>query len=558
MFTDNRILGLTIREHIGGRWAVSLLAYLLNIPLNLLAILTHVTQSPSASDALKWLGVATVGYLALGLVLLLAHLTVLRHRRTQPVSVWLVIAIGAIAGATRGFVVGYLAVALALPDAGPNAIAVRVATGMGLGAVLVPLAAFFISIVATYLSRRTTLVTERHAWEVTRMKAEGVSEGLRRAFLEGIRGDLHTVAEAQNPEMARSMSRRIWETTPSASPRERLHIRHVLRTSITSNSYAAWPVAIIWILSAWGPLSLTLGWLLALTQIIFTVACLWLIFRIGRTLTLRHPRYALAIFVTVIAVTVVVTGPGASLIFDERSMQESLHFILLNSIWLPLVIMLVTVVAGAIRSSEQVVDALAESVDGVEIRALAAISEEERIRRDVASQLHGNVQARLLASAALMRQPDLMRQLGISNPAEILLDVDDFMFSPAADMNISERIDAVVRPWSALIHTTVQLDASDVPPELADNACRIVEEGLSNAYRHGGATSVEIHIIREPAGLRVRVFDDGGGFTHTPEPGLGMTLINSFEPESWSLTRTDDDRTVLDLVLRIATGPATK
>ncbi len=553
MFTDNRILGLTIREHIGGRWAVSLLAYLLNIPLNLLAILTHVTQSPSASDALRWLGVATVGYLALGLVLLLAHLTVLRHRRTQPVSVWLVIVIGAIAGATRGFVVGYLAVALALPDAGPNAIAVRVATGMGLGAVLVPLAALFISIVATYLSRRTTLVTERQAWEVTRMKAEGVSEGLRRAFLEDIRGDLHTVAEAQNPELARSMSRRIWETTPSASSRERLHIRHVLRTSITSNSYAAWPVSIIWILSAWGPLSLTLGWLRALTQIAFTVACLWLIFRIGRTLTLRHPRYALVIFIAVIAVTVVVTGPVASVIFDERSMQESLHFILLNSIWLPLVIMLVTVVAGAIRSSEQVIDALAESVDGEEIRALAAISEEERIRRDVASQLHGNVQARLLASAALMRQPDLMRQLGISNPAEILLDVDDFMFSPAANMNISEHIDAVVRPWSALVHTSVHLDADSVPPECEDAACRIVEEGLSNAYRHGGATSVEIHVIREPAGLRVRVLDDGGGFTHTPEPGLGMTLINSFEPESWSLTRNDDDRTVLDVVLRITT-----
>jgi signal transduction histidine kinase len=550
MFIDNRVLGLTIREHIGGRWAVSLLAYLLNIPLNVLAILTHVTQSPSASDALSWLGVATVGYIALGLVLLLAHLTVLRHRRTQPVPVWLVIVIGAIAGATRGFVVGYLAVAFALPDAGPDAIAVRVATGMGLGAVLVPLAALFISIVATYLNRRRTLVSERQAWAVTRMKAEGVSDGLRRAFLEDIRGELRTVADTQSPELARSMSRRIWEATPSTPPRERLHIRHVLRTSITSNSYAAWPVAIIWILSAWGPLSLTLGWPRAIAQIAFTVSCLWLIFRIGRILTLRHQRYAFVIFVMVIAVTVAITGPVASAIFDERSLQTSLNLIILNSLWLPLLIMLVTVVMGAVRSSEQVIDALTASVDDEEIRALAAVSEEERIRREVASQLHGNVQARLLASAALMRQPDLMRQLGISHPAEILLDVDEFMSSQVADVELSTRVDGVVRPWSALIQTTVQLDAADVPPELVDAVCRIIEEGLSNAYRHGGATSVQVSVARDHAGVRVQVLDNGVGPRNDPEPGLGIALVNSFDPAYWSLTRTSDGHTLFHVLLR--------
>jgi hypothetical protein len=158
MPTGNRILGLTIREHVGGRWAVSLLAYLINIPLNLLAIATHLTQSPTTAAAFAWLGVAALGYLALGLVLFAANATVLRGRREQPVSPWLVVAVGAVAGGTRGLVVGVLAVVLVLPNAGPNAIAVRVMTGVGLGAVVVPLAALFLSIVSTYLNRRRSLV----------------------------------------------------------------------------------------------------------------------------------------------------------------------------------------------------------------------------------------------------------------------------------------------------------------------------------------------------------------------------------------------------------------
>lgn len=549
MPTGNRILGLTIREHVGGRWAVSLLAYVLNIPVNLLAILTHVTQSPSASSAVGWIGVAALGYLALGLVLLVANVTVLRHRRERPVSPWLVVLVGAVAGGTRGFIVGFLAVALALPDAGPSAIAVRVITGVALGAVLVPLAALFLSIVTTYLNKRRALVAERQAWEVARMKAEGVSDGLRRAFLEDIRGELRSVAEAQDPDLARSMSRRIWETAPASPARSRLYIRQVLRTSIASNSYVVWPVALIWVLSAWGALSLAVGWPRAIAQMAFTVGCLWVLFRVGRLLTKRHRRYALGIFVLVIAGIVIISGPVSSLIFDERSLQTSLHLIVLNSLWLPFVMILATVVTGAVRSSEQVIDGLTASVDGEEIRALAAISEEERIRRDVASQLHGNVQARLLASAALMRQPDLMSRLGITNPAEILLGIDEFGDEPVADGDLAEQLEAVVRPWKALMETTVRMGVESIPSQSADAVCRIVEEGLSNAYRHGGATAVDVGVSREPAGLRVQVLDDGSGPSESPQNGLGSALLESLAPGSWSLKRNAERRTVLDVLL---------
>ena len=555
MPTDNRILGLTIRQHVGGRWAVSLLAYVINIPLNLLAILTHITQSPSPSVAVVWIGVAAIGYLGLGLVLLLANVTVLRHRREQPVNPWLVVLIGGVAGAARGLIVGVLAVTLALPDAGSNAIVIRVVTGAGLGAVVVPLAALFLSIVATYISQRRTLVSQRHDWEVTRMKAEGLSDALRTAYIEAIQGDLEQVADTQDPDLARDMSRRIWESGPKPPATARLRIGRVLRTSITTNNYAVWPVALIWVLSAWGPLSLAIGWPRAMLQILFTVGCLWVSFMAGRVVTQRYPRYALLVFVAVLVVVVTASGPIASAIFDERSLQESLNLIVLNSLWLPFVIVLVTVVAGAVRSSEQVIDALGRSVDDEEIRALAAVSEEERVRREVAAQLHGSVQARLLASAALMRQPDLMRQLGITNPAEILLGVDDLVTDAVVETDVNEQLAAIIRPWNALMDIEVHVDPDTIPHSLVSPMCRIMEEGLANAYRHGMASAATVSVSSESTGLCVRVTDDGVGPPGNPSSGMGMALVASFEPVTWSLTRTDNDQTLLEVILcEVAAG----
>jgi hypothetical protein len=552
MSTVNRILGLSLRQHVGGRWAVSLLAYVLNIPLNLLAILTHITQSPTPSGALGWLGVAALGYLALGAVLLLANVTVLRHRREHPVSPWLVVLVGAIAGGARGLVVGSLAVTLALPDAGPNAVAIRVVTGIGLGAVLVPLAALFLSIIATYISQRRILIAERQEWEITRMKAEGISDGLRQAYVEAIQGELTEVVVTRDPQMAREMSRRIWESAPAPPVETRLRLGQVLRTSIMTNAYVTWPVAIIWMLSAWGPLSLAVGWPRAVAQMAVTVMVIWLAFRVGRALTQRYSRLALIIFVLVIAFIILASGPVASEVFDERSIQESLNLIVLNSIWLPLIIVMVTVITGAVRSSEDVITALTASVGDEEIRALAATSEQERIRRDVATQLHGNVQARLLASAALMRQPDLMRQLGISDPAEVLLDVGDLVTPASGEASLADQLTAVIRPWNALLETTVSMDIGDVPQALVGPTCRIIEEGLSNAFRHGEATAVDIRVSAVHEGVRVSVADNGIGLDPERQPGLGVAMVEALAPGDWSISRTQDDRTVLDVLLRIA------
>lgn len=534
MRTDKEILGLTYRQHIGGRWAVSLLMFVLNLPLNVLAVLSNAPQMPALQVLPAWFLVGTIGYLALGLVLYVANVTVLRHRRIRPVPIWLVVLVGAVAGAVRGLVVGLLASAFDLSGPNPDLVGVRVLTGGLVGAVLIPLAALFLSVIATYIIRRRQLIATQHALEITRMRTEGVSEGLRRVFVEGLKEDLHHVASKQDPELARAMSRRIWESTSASTPEPRLRIRQVLRTSIESNPYSVWPVIIIWGLVAWGALSLTIGIPRTVGQILASAACLWVLYWFGRKCTRHSPQHALIIFIFVAVAAVALTGPLAYVLFDDRPFAQAVNLMLLNSIWLPFFMLVVAIVSGAVRSSEDVIAKLTALVSAEEIQALAAMSEEEGIRRDVATRLHGSVQARLLASAALMRQPELMRHIGLKNPADVLLEFPELQSDLTDDRSFEEQLTAVIRPWSALMDVTVDVEGT-IPLPAIQMTCRVIEEALSNAFRHGEASRVSVTIRVVEVAMTILIIDDGSGLDVDRSSGLGSALLDAIAPQGWSL-----------------------
>jgi hypothetical protein len=552
MRTDKEVLGLTLRQHIGGRWAVSLLMYAVNFPLNVVAILSNAPQTPTLDVLPTWFAIGTLGYLAFGAVLYIANVTVLRNRRVSPVPIAFVVAVGALAGASRGLVVGLLANVTDLAEGGDDPILFRILAGGVLGAVLIPLAALFISIIATYIQRRRQLIEAQHALEITRMRAEGVSDGLRRAFLVNIKDDLAQVAAQQDPDVARDISRKIWESTSTATPAPRLSVRQVLRTSIETNPYLVWPVIMLWSVSAWGAIAPAIGIPRTVGQILYTAVCLWLLYCFARTVTKKYPQHALVVFVFTVITAVALSGPVAYLIFDQRPLNQASNLMVLNAIWLPLFMFLVAIVSGAVRSSEEVIAKLSALVGTEEIQALAAMSEEELIRRDIASKLHGSVQARLLASAALMRQPGLMQQMGINNPASILMEIPELNGSTQRhdERSFKEQLADIVQPWAALMNISINTDSAAIPSSTGADICQVIEEALSNAFRHGRATSVDIAITHDNGELHITIADDGDGLSSERSPGLGSAVLGSLAPGDWTLTPGNDRGAVLHLTLR--------
>ena len=62
-------------------------------------------------------------------------------------------------------------------------------------------------------------------------------------------------------------------------------------------------------------------------------------------------------------------------------------------------------------------------------------------------------------------------------------------------------------------------DLAAVPPQVVEAAYRIVQEGLTNAFRYSGCEQVEVH-VEAGDGLAVKVLDDGAGAP--PADGHGL------------------------------------
>ena len=68
---------------------------------------------------------------------------------------------------------------------------------------------------------------------------------------------------------------------------------------------------------------------------------------------------------------------------------------------------------------------------------------------------------------------------------------------------------------------------ADLPPALDISAYRIIQEGLTNALRHGGPVA-DLDVQRSPTQLRIEIRDDGrprSSKPSTPGSGHGLTGI---------------------------------
>jgi two-component system sensor histidine kinase UhpB len=112
---------------------------------------------------------------------------------------------------------------------------------------------------------------------------------------------------------------------------------------------------------------------------------------------------------------------------------------------------------------------------------------------------------------------------------------------PAAleELGLVEALEALVAHWRrAEPNTAVRLEVDPRIEALSDRASlmayRFVQEAITNAFRHAGATRIEASLryeasietpsLRDPAlaGLVVRVADDGRGLMGEAEPGMGL------------------------------------
>jgi signal transduction histidine kinase len=542
--TQRIILGKTLRQHIGGRWAVSWQLYALNIPLNALAITTSIREIPTGLQWLGWIGVAIVGLIAIALVFFFASLTVLRHRRERPAPIAVVALVGAFAGMLRGSAVVVAASMWGLQPFSINEFVNRMLAGGLIGAAALPLGALTLSIVSTYRTERQRLIDERIAVERERLYQQGHLDSLRMALVDNVRGEVHetlnSVAHADPRTVSAAMreaSHRIWPAGPVVPPRQPTRVRAVLWESFRVRPLPVLPIVALWTISAAGTLIAALGPARATGVLAYSFAVLWLALVIANRWKRRRPdQWALATGLMLV-LSYCLISPVSYLLFDTRPLDAALPIMIMNAIWLPVVVIMIAISAGAVASSEVVLQRLADDVDAAEIERRALDRERQEVLKELATQLHGTAHSPMVAGTALLSQT------GDSLAREHLIEYVGQAVAQLGTSNegasLAERLASLASMWEGLVDVDVVIASSvdDAKTREAQRRLieRLTEEAITNAFRHGGASRVNVRVFAADTGLAIEVEDDGVGAETLGKHGLGFGLLDAVAPGNWSL-----------------------
>lgn len=228
-----------------------------------------------------------------------------------------------------------------------------------------------------------------------------------------------------------------------------------------------------------------------------------------------------------------------------------------------LIIILATSTFGAIRGLTQArLDTIATQIDGAFVESMSRSLALAHVLREASAIVHGSVQARLLGCAIAIEDAGLKKDpeqfsAALSRALDALENPLVNLGRPAAT-SLEDELSRRRELWEGLCDVTysISADVPVLPPATVLDCGRIVEEGISNAARHGDAQHVNVTIdgpttLHEARSLRITITDDGHGLsTSPPRPGLGLRMVQSVA-ESWELT-TEQGITTLTVHVPLA------
>lgn len=545
-----------LRSLIGGRWAVSLVGYLLLAPIGILWLFTTVPEAFFTADGWpRGLFAGVTSYLVTGAVLWVASVTVVRDRCERSVPIATVVLIGALAwGARSGYLAWFIAAAGLPSDATPL---VRIISGSLLGAIIVPAAAWALASVAAFAETRQQLIDELVAQEVRAEQSTAYIDAMRRGVIAEVTQaidrefdelsatgeDVATVVERLANRMSRDLPRQLWqqrldETAITPSIIIRTAARHPL---------AAWPLIPLMVLGM-SVFVRFLPMVAAFVSLLAAVVWSWLVV----ALVNRWARRSTSLSPMVAGIICLLASGGVfsiALSFVAPFVNVSVAYALLVSASFTFSLTGAGLARAVSVRHKSVVADLRATIGSAEVQAAILEREERDVRREIATALHGTVGANLTAAAFRLRSSiqsgNEVSAIEALHEARRLVDVamDSILLDQMSDpMNL---VDQIAAAWDGLVSITGDVSVKGpVSPRGMRALDNVITEGVNNSVRHARARHISIRISSSQHLLHVEVKDDGEHGLRA-NPGLGSRILDHIAPGSWSLTPNDDGGSTL-------------
>jgi two-component system sensor histidine kinase DesK len=543
------------RALLGGRWAVSLRGGLIFSALLLIGgsvgALSQLEMPPRAVVTLT-----LVSWLVISVLYLAADLTVFRQRRTRPVPVAWLIALGASAGLARG------AIALALPESravlgdGWSGIATAAAYFVPPTVLMTVLITYLIAITDWYATERARLLLFEIDAEAARLRAVGALNAARAVITTRIQNSLEEqlsalerAANVANPAArlsdilldaaagyVRPESHRLWQER-DGMPR-RSSLGDLERASLAAPLPIVLPY-VLWATVVVPAAAVHLGGATRLAGALAVLAAMAVLYPLGSAAIRRYapaPHYLRARLLSlVVMIPAALIGPivAAALGMDATSTLERV---------VPVAVIVALTIAvswaqAALRLADTRLHTLRNHAEEAEFERLALEAATEQMQRDLALYLHGTVQAGLVASAyaiqdAAARGDKIALEQAIDGARAAAARVDEH--TPAVTRDLAAVRAAIDETWGGVLAVRWILPDSELSATVVDRLGKVARECLANASIHGAASEVTVRIVVDVEQVIVEITDNGRGLGDG-SPGLGSAVLNEATGGQWTI-----------------------
>lgn len=539
----------SLTERIGGRWSISKQKWLTTFFLMPLLAAGYTKNLGDSHSVLLWSCCAFGGLFLVGGIDFVLGRTLFQHRHVVPVPAWWVVVDSAFGGfliGTCAWIGGWWG---GVYD--PTQMAIRIPGLMLLGAVWGVLVTLILDFRERTSNSREKYIDEMVYLELAKVQqsaivAEAVQAvqdetekeiNLIKDVLENISvNEASAILRISASDAIQPMSRRLWELARNSYPT--LRVRDVVSHSMRHQPFQPVGLAMLTVALSVVDRMDRIGQLRGLIVTLLIALGVVMQLSLANRALSRWPAHHRAIFIGV--VTMVEIQTCAIVVWERRVMSLPVSYAeIVVSVMASLFLIFLSV---GIRSFDLLSgEDIRYAKLGLETERISSIARDRQIGnalRDMARNLHGSVQTRLVSCAIAL---DLAAQANDGESANAaLLEArralnEATVVQESATRSIADEVHRKVAVWNGLCECTVHVDADAGTPSVAEQIGLVVEEGMTNAVRHGAATAVEVVVTHQSDGSIIVTVTDNGCGPLGGKSGVGSAIIDMATGGDWSL-----------------------
>lgn len=559
-----------MRTRLGGRWSLSWQAWAVSTCCVLLALLGSASiDGGSAQTWLAWELLGVIGCLAAGAVMLLLSQTLYRNRRQAPVAVWIVVTCSALSGLIVTWTIMLLAPLVGV-DSGfgqlDQLIVVALFSAYG-GCMLILLFDYR----DRTASARDNLIEQAVQLELEALQRTTIAASLQEQLAKDVAAELSTARvdlesrlrlarEAEGIDVGtvppdwleistllrdtaqsavRPLSARMWDQAAEGYPRRTGWV--IIPNIVRGQPFRPGLIIAIHVLGGLKDVTAIFGNERGIGIMGFQCLAILVICGTANLLMRRHPQQHARIFIGGLILlqsgVLVTAGVREAWVPGSAPVLWAIVQVVVGT-----AVVFLTSGFGAWRQFDtDSRNLFRDRVQRNRVESMARSRQLADLARQASRVLHGSVQTRLHSCAMAIDGATAAgdEQSRIDALHEAMTILSQPLREERTAGSVGDEVQRKVDLWGALCEFTVTVDDDgDAPDSLSETVGRVVEEGVSNAIRHGEATCIDVKVTIAKGKCHVVLTDNGSG-PGRGKPGVGSALLHQSSGGDWTLTSVE-------------------